>query len=302
MGFECRVERDSISPLGNRLTTMVVTYPRSILAEMNTHRVFSRNTASSRAIPTSRLMKNILKDPYVPQWTLNQKGMQGEPLIDTYDVNRSSAVWYEQLEMAMGGAGILSTLNVHKQDVNRLLEPWMWTTQIITSTEWDNFFALRCHKDAHPAFQKIARMMYLALRASTPIILDYTQWHLPFVPLNEQMACKMDDVILPIKADQKLPDLVKFSIARCAWVSYENHDKDGSKEALLSTYDRLMKEPPIHASPCEHQATPVKLAWALFERHFRSNFEGWIQARKLIPNENITKYEPSEEEVSSWGL
>lgn len=329
MAYYCRVERDSLSPTGSRLTTFVITFPRIVLAEVVTHRLnsdtwgdcevtwcertttpdISKNSASSRAIPFEKMLHKIKEDPFMPLWTINQRGMQGVP-ADPHIASKANCYWEEALDKCITCAEQLASYGLHKQDINRLLEPWMWVAQVVTSARWDNFFALRCHKAAHPAFQKIARMMYLERRKSTPVELKYGQWHLPFVPMEEQMkfhyfpmGVQAYDGGKPVGKISygEIPDLIKHSAARCAWVSYENHDKDGSTEALLRTFDRLLAEVPVHASPVEHQATYTVNSH--LTKEFLSNLSPhWIQARKLLPQEEIKEYNPSEEEIASWGL
>lgn len=321
MPYQCRVERDSVSPAGVRLTSFVIQFPRVVLAETVTHRLdsdtwgdcevswcertttkdISKNSASSRAIPFEKMVERIKAAPYVPQWSINQKGMQGNLWSDDVVIADATAFWLEARDHCVEAAESLSRLGIHKQDCNRLLEPWAWITQIVTSSRWDNFFALRCHHAAHPAFRTIARMMYLARRKSTPTPLAYGQWHLPFVPPEEQAAFRYR----PEQKTRDLPDLIKFSAARCAWLSYENHDRDGTPEQMLRTFDRLVAEVPVHASPAEHQATPTgaevlhgngRFSWMI------SNLTGWIQARKLLPHEEAGEYSPAEDEIASWGL
>lgn len=325
-GYQCRVERDSISPQGSRLTTFVIRFPRVVLAETVTHRVnsdawgdceiswcerttdksISKNSASSRAIPFERMRDGILADPYMPQWTLNQRGMQGAALTNEALIATANLTWTKALEFMAAQAAHLHSIGIHKQDCNRLLEPWAWVTQVVTSSRWDNFFALRCHHAAHPAFRTIARMMFLSRRKSVPTPLRYGQWHLPFVPHADQMAFQWEPVVQYLepgenftrfKTKDTLPDPIKFSAARCAWVSYENHDKDGAPEQMLKTFDRLVAEVPVHASPVEHQATPSEPFG-----HRPSNLTGWIQARKLLPHEEVKEYNPGPDEVASWGL
>jgi hypothetical protein len=323
MSYSCRIERYSRGPRGQGLLSYVVQYPRVALAEFVTHRRnsdswgdydftlcdrtttkdISKNSASSRAIPFQRMLERIEEDPYIPTWTLNQKGMQGEKLSDVVKMDHATKVWLEASGYMIAKAKELSDLGVHKQDCNRLLEPWMWVTQIITATEsqLNNFFALRCHKAAFPPFRKIARMMFLAKKAATAVNLNYGQWHLPFVPLEQQLGLTflVDQYEVSVNKFRPLPDLVKHSAARCAWLSYENHDKDGTEEAMLRTFNTLMKEIPVHGSPCEHQATPMHPTFDK-EDKLRSNLKNWIQARKLIQHENITEYDPSDDEIASW--
>ncbi len=320
MAYQCRVERDSISPEGRRLTSFVIQFPRVVLAETVTHRLssdtwgeceaswcertttpdVSKNSASSRAIPFARMLERVNEDPYIPAWTLNQKGMQGKHLTDDGAVKEADKAWLLARDKMVESAQALHDLGIHKQDCNRLLESWAWVTQIVTSSCWDNFFALRCHEAAHPAFRKIARMMYLARKQSRPRNLIHGQWHLPFLPPEEEvgffwpwdLSCK----------HKTLPDIIKYSAARCAWISYENHDKEGTPEAMLRTFDRLLAGVPVHASPVEHQATPISPTDEVCWPGARSNLAGWLQARKLLAYEQILEYAPSEEEVASWGM
>lgn len=316
-GYQCRVERDSINQNGYRLTSFVIRFPRIVLAEAVTHRMvsdswgdadvslcernttsdISKNSASSRAIPFAKMVETIKDDPYMPQWTLNQKGMQGDA-ADAEVCKLANIIWQVARDNAVHSAARLCQLGIHKQDCNRLLEPFAWITQIVTATEWDNYFALRCHHAAHPALRHIARMMFLARRQSVPDQLVHGQWHLPFVPRDEALAFRW----LP-RTYEPLPPLIRHSAARCAWISYENHDRDGTPEQMERTFDRLVAETPKHASPVEHQATPTNVIGGTEELfNWRSNLRGWVQARKLVPLERIDKYEPSDEEIASWGL
>lgn len=317
MGYEARIERYSTYPdCKNPLISFVITAPRVVLAELVTHRrdsdtwgdfeiswcerttdkTISKNSASSRAIPFKIMLETIKEDPYMPSWTLNQSGMQGATLTDEAKKKEADYEWLEALKEMSNRASRLEGLGIHKQDCNRLLEPWAWVTQIVTSSHWDNFFALRCHKAAHPAFRTIARKMFLLKKKATPQILSYGQWHLPFVPIKDQMAFRW----VPVRG-RELPDLIKFSAARCAWVSYNNHDKESNQEAMLKTWNRLFSEIPVHASPVEHQATVLGTNHAKTEPELISNLTGWLQARKLIQHEEIKEYDPSDEEIASWG-
>lgn len=331
--YECRVEKDSISPEGKRLVTFVIQFPRSVLAEVVTHRLchdswgefecsisertttrdISKNSASSRAIPFNKMLEKVEQDPYIPQWTLNQKGMQGGFIDDQQQIDTCNAIWMAARDEMIARAKQLAASSVHKQDCNRLLEPWGWVTQVITSSRWSNFFALRCHKAAHPAFRHIARMMYLAMRKSTPKQLRYGQWHLPFIKDEEsegfEWIPKYGSVYDPRYHSSVggIPELIKYSAARCAWTSYNNHDRDGTPDAMISTWSRLFSEIPIHASPVEHQGTPLPIQEYGSNQNWNypkwcSNLTGWIQARKLLQFEEITKFNPSEEEIASWNM
>jgi hypothetical protein len=137
---------DSKNEHGNRITTFVLTYPRIIHAELLTHRLFSRNAASSRAIPASKMIKDIQEDPFVPvAWQKAHKGMQGtEYFEDRVDIENRTAEWLYNVNVACSTATILNDMKVTKQLINRTLEPYQWYTCIVTFTEGENFFELRC--------------------------------------------------------------------------------------------------------------------------------------------------------------
>lgn len=322
-GYSVRVERYSISPLNVPAVTWVVRYPRRVLAEVVTHRTFSdvwgewdvscterattkdisKNSASSRAIPFERMVKSVKEDPFVPRWTANARGMQGAHVDDPAAIEAGNAAWDAAMHDMIARAEQLHALGFHKQDCNRLLEPFAWITQVLTATgpSIANFFALRTHHAADPHFRTIARMMYLAMADSTPTPLDYGQWHLPFVPFEQWVGYTWTpDLIGRGHHMGRLPDLIRHSAARCAWVSYENHDKDGTPEAMDRTFDRLLADVPVHASPVEHQLSPMHPTWAASYPNLQSNCKGWLQARKLIPMESITQFAPDTEEVARW--
>ena len=166
MSYNCEIVADSISNLGHRLTTFKVTYPRIIHAEMCRHRILSRNTASSRAIPFEKMVKDVEEDPFIPiAWQKTHKGMQGTEYWiddDTVTVDEGDEYerytkiysatehfiteWLEARDLAIAQSYELNRLGVTKQLCNRLLEPFMWHTVLVTGTEWENFFSLRCPK------------------------------------------------------------------------------------------------------------------------------------------------------------
>lgn len=144
-GYDATVVADSENPFGDRLTTMVVTFPRIVLAEFNTHRMFSRNSASSRAIPFKKMLERVKEHPFVPlAFQKEHTGMQGTEYFDKLDSEACIREWKYSVEETINGAQQLHDLGVTKQICNRLLEPFLWHTVIVSSTEWENFFALRC--------------------------------------------------------------------------------------------------------------------------------------------------------------
>ena len=141
--YNAKIIADSISPFSKRLTTFIVTYPRIVHAEMCRHRMHSRNTASSRAIPFSKMVKEVEENPFIPiAWQKSHKGMQGSEYFDDYVP--LIIHWEIARDKAIETAKTLNKQGVTKQLCNRLLEPFVWVTEIITGTEWANFFELRC--------------------------------------------------------------------------------------------------------------------------------------------------------------
>ena len=159
---------DSVDPRGNRLTSLLITFPRIILAEINTHRMLSKNTSSSRAIPFKKMVESVQNDPFIPiAWQKEHTGMQGEEYItDEEKIQTCIDDWLVARNNAIESAKTLNkgfnrkdeqgnwiqteeidfTDKVTKQLCNRLLEPFMWTTMLITGSKegWNNFFELRC--------------------------------------------------------------------------------------------------------------------------------------------------------------
>jgi thymidylate synthase ThyX len=289
---------------------MEVTFPRIILAEWNTHRTFSRNSASSRAIPVERMIKMVQENPYIPSaWPRNQKGMSASENLEHNDADDAEGIWLVQRDEAVKSALGLLRIGVHKQITNRLLEPFMWHTCIVTSTEWSNFFHLRDNAQAHPEIQKIAHMMRELYESSEPRKKDYGVWHLPLI--DEETDA---DVCRTMRAGRSLDEcrqvLAKISVARCARVSYLTHDGKRDLQADLDLHDKLLTSG--HLSPFEHVARPhapfsdIK-EWMQDRRRARidaflpagdaathhedvqaswfGNLRGWVSARKLIPNE-----------------
>ena len=290
MAWEARIERDSISPGGHRLTTAVATYPRFIHSELLTHRAFSRNSASSRAIPFARMLKRVLDDPVEPiHWGQNQSGMQAEAELPPERQAAAREAWHRARLDAVVAARNLADTGCHKQVVNRLLEPYSWMTTILTATDdgWANFFALRTHRDAQPEFQHIARMLWREYKASTPAPVGYGEWHLPFIRLADWHAAE-DDVA----------ELRRWSAARCARVSYLLHDgKETTPAEDEQLFWRLAWSVPRHMSPLEHQAMPLTESE---EKEYgavvRSNLTGWYQFRKEFADECIREFRESEGE------
>lgn len=256
---------DSINLNSDRITSWVLKVHRFCLAEVNTHRMFSRNSASSRAIPVSRIIKEITDDPAIPlSWGKYQKGMQASQELSPEEIVECKKEWLLARDSAIAHAEKLLKLGLHKQVTNRLLEPWMWQTILLTATDFANFFALRAHFAAQPEFQKLAFLMLDAYNQSTPKQLQVGEWHIPF---SDQYCEGMD-----------LETKLKVCAARAARVSYKNFEGEIKTEDDIKLCDGLLANG--HMSPTEHAAQ------ASAESKYYGNFKGWVQWRKVIPGEN----------------
>jgi thymidylate synthase ThyX len=262
---------DSINESGNRLTTLEIVMHRFVLAEFNTHRIFSRNSASSRAIPIEKQIKKVLEDPAIPvYWGKNQKGMQAEEELTEDQQKLAMFEWLLARDNAVDFAYHLLNIGVHKQITNRLLELFMWHTAIVSATEWDNFFKQRCSPLAQPEIQAVAYAIRDAINGNIPKELKYGDWHLPYIKFEE-----IDKYSLEI--------FKKMSVARCARVSYLTHDGVRDVYKDVEMYERLTTANPPHASPFEHVATPYSETEMIPEMNkMRGNFKGWKQLRHIV--------------------
>lgn len=312
--ISAKVIKDSISESGKRLTTLQLCFPRCILSEFNTHRQFSRNAASSRAIPVKKMIQDVIDNPFIPlHWGKNQPGMQAfeetnnTVVLDEYDLqsymdqyvnyfikikkeyDREKA-WLKARDNAVEIAEAFADAGYHKQLVNRLLEPFMWTHVLVTSTEWNNFLRLRNHPDAEPHIRILAQKMEEALNTSTPKLLKQGEWHLPYIT----------------DEDKPLDELIKVSVARSARLSYYTFDgKISTFDKDLELFSKLAEAEPEHGSPFEHQATPDKPLKLFSENylislgikpfimwnnpHLHGNLVGWKQYRKIYFKSELYK-------------
>lgn len=261
MTCDVKVIEDSINPTtGRRLTTLQLRYWRGIHAEFMTHRVFSRNASSSRAIPIKTFLKQVWNDPAGPiHWGANQAGMKARTELTGFRKTFAKFIWQFTGKVVCSFVWLVNKVSKpHKQTFNRLLEPWQYISVVVTSTEWDNFFELRNHPDAQPEIQELAREMKRAMDESTPV---KRATHLPYVSANERET-------------HSLHNCMKLSSARCARVSYLTHDgRSPSFEKDIGLYNDLVGSVPIHASPTEHPCTAVD------DDEFHKNHRGWVQHR-----------------------
>jgi thymidylate synthase ThyX len=284
--YSCKILKDSESPTGIRITSFEITFPRIVLAEFNTHRVFSRNSASSRAIPVEKMLERVKTDPFIPiHWGKKQKGMQAETELSIDEIENAKSEWLYARDSAVSHAEKLLSLGLHKQITNRILEPWLWQTVIVTSTEWDNWRGLRCNKNAQPEIQRIATMMAEAYDASQPQKLSAEQWHLPLI---FEEGAELEALIN--KYGQE--GLARISVGRCCRVSYLTHDGKRDPEADINLCEDLLKNG--HMSPFEHVAYPItnpksKLVYNKQGSLWSGNHRGWTSYRSTIAGESIWK-------------
>lgn len=328
--YYAKILADSIGPADRRLTTWELCYPRMVHAELLTHRTLSKNSASSRAIPAKKMRERIVGDPAVPVfWGKNQSGMRadeelssdrtkcracnGSGEVKQFTVGGGKAR-YTHCDVCIGVGYILSPkelakdwwqrglnamvkhheegeyLGIHKQIVNRVLEPWMYIAVILTGTEFENFFALRAHPDAQPEIRHLAELMLEAYRAGKPRILAAGEWHRPLIDFDD------------VSKGHSEFDLNKIAVGRCARVSYLTHDGKLDPAADIALYDRLSSSKPGHWSPFEHvaqamtrdqwnamvlrESAAAAMQGKLFDPSVMGNLVGWKQLRKFFADEN----------------
>ena len=265
MTISAKVIAHSAHPGCPDLITLQLRYPRFIHSEVMTHRVFSRNASSSRAIPVERMIEDIEAEIAMPvEWGKNQPGMQAREPMQHYTVSRAMFTWEMAAREAVRSARILDGYGAHKQIVNRVLEPFAHISVVVTATDWQNFFDLRCHEDADPTMRALAFAMRNAIADSAPTILWLTGWHKPYVGDEERRKLGPTRSLLA-------------SVARCARVSYLNHDgtnPDSQKDLELAEH----LEASGHMSPFEHQAGPMP------GKRF-ANLNGWQSYRNMMETE-----------------
>lgn len=274
--IEAKIIADSDYYGGERLTTMQVKMHRFVLSEFNTHRKFSRNSASSRAIPLEKQLAMVKQNPAMPlEWRREKSGMQAGGVLEGNDLLQAQWVWEGVLndtitivEKYLHDHPQKET-RLHKSWVNRLLEPFMWHTVCVSSTEWNNFFEQRCSPLAQPEIKAVADEMKKALYHSYPMpVMTPMEFHTPYVELSEHNEI-YDRGYYPRE----------ISTARCARTSYLTQEgvRDLSKDQEL--YERLLDpgDGPPHWSPFEHVAR-----MPLPGEKVKGNFDGWIQLRQIV--------------------
>ena len=312
--MQVQLIKDSIAN-GIRLPTFILEYPRFIHSEIMTHRMFSRNAASSRAIPTSAIIQNIRDNPAeAVWWGKNMSGMQAKEALSGWRLKLAKLVWASARECAILGARLFNRIGLHKQLANRILEPFQNIRVVVTATEWNNFFTLRDHPDAQPEFAALARMMKEAMDASTPTVLQPGEWHIPYVVKGT--TAEGNDCWFT-QANGKtsvrfytLEEALMISASMAAQESYRKSDP--SLEKAKKIFAQLIGGAVSHSSPFEHSAMAMgQTCWVPSPKglngqgykymietkgithmdragnYWSGNLRGYIQYRQLIPNHDV---------------
>lgn len=327
-GIRATIILDSVSSVaGSRMVTYEVECHRFIWAEMLTHKMLSRNAASSRAIPVAKMFDQCNAEPIY--WGKNKSGMQADEecsslvtIDNTFSLSslQREYAWDYAKQKAIRVAKAMADAGYHKQITNRLTEPFQMMKAVVSATEWDNFFWLRKHEAAQPEIHELARCMYEARKQSVPQVLNAGEWHLPFVRTEREDDGELS---FQIHADETLggiqfievEDALKVSAARCAAVSFRNSDY--GLEKSREVWERLVGDERKHSSACEHQAKVMQKMLCGFtgaedyeinvpdypstweqgvshvtrdEKLWSGNLRGFIQLRKLIDGECCHEY------------
>ena len=255
--------------------------------------MLSKNSASSRAIPIAKMMELIDESPATPVfWGKNKPGMSASEELTGDQLSEAKIIWAEAKDTALEYVSRLDEAQLHKQIANRISEPWQMMKTIMSGTEWANILWLRNHDAAQPEFHELARCIQEEFDASVPQLLAPGQWHLPYVKsvLLGPTGQEFENGLI-------LEQAQKISASCCAQVSYRK--LDDSIEKALDIYEKLVGMDRQHASPFEHLGTPmpVQQPWAIptpgithrdiKSKFWSANFQGWIQYRKLLPNEAV---------------
>lgn len=295
MTVEAKIIADSINVNGVRITTFELIYPRIIHSELMTHRMFSRNAASSRAIPVKSMIDLIEQNPAMPShWGKNQPGMQASEELDELSKAAVKGLWLNACKDAVSHARVMADIGAHKQVINRITEPYQHMKVVLTATEYNNWYWLRDHADADPTIAELAAKMSVEHKQSVPQLLAEGQWHLPYVDCRKGFLRQVyfDETGSSINLEQAL----MISSSCCAQVSYRK--SDGSLEKAEVVFKRLIESKPCHASPTEHQAMCIdtsdfkSCAWKDLPdgithvdrdlNFWSGNLKDWVQHRQLL--------------------
>lgn len=318
-GISAKIVLDSVSAVtGSRITTFELVYHRNIHAELMTHRVFSRNAASSRAIPFAKMKEQCTAMPIF--YGKNQSGMQAKEELDADAKQASELAITNMRDSVLNGVSVLVNLGNHKQTYNRYLEPYQMMKTIVTATSFDNWFWLRKDGAADPLIEELAKCMYQAFNQSEPQVLQAGEWHMPYLVADRLDKIHGDEQRFYISENYclgdniSLEDALKVSAARCAAVSFRNSDY--GLEKSREVWERLVGDERKHSSALEHQAKVMLEAmeessdtWGINDPQspetwedgishsdregtlWSGNLKDFIQLRKLIEGECCNNYE-----------
>lgn len=283
-----KIIKDSMAPNGKRLTTFELEYPRFIHAELLTHRALSKNSSSSRSQPVKFMIQQVWNNMAMPMhWGRMQAGMQAHKELIGWQLSVAKFLWILSGKVICVFAWLLLQCKLHKQIANRIMEPWSHIKIVLSGTDFDNFFHLRNHPDAQPEIHELARQMWQLYQFSGPQHLKLGEWHLPYISHFYDETGKINYYSCSYEDDRKMLTLEQakqLSASLCAQVSYRKSDQ--SLDKALKIYQRLVESKPVHASPFEHQGTPLENS-----TDRSGNFCGWRQMRQDIPDNVCVNYE-----------
>lgn len=294
-----------------RITTLVLEYPRIIHSQLMTHRVYSRNSSSTRAIPITTAIKQIKDNPAKYLWTYNKAGMSGTPVTESKSLIDINNYWFFVMQANIKFAQHMDThYKLHKQHAGRVLEPFQNIRVCLTGTEWDNWEHLRLDADAQPEIQALAKQMKDVMDSNKDkyCYLEEGEYHVPFINrVFNEIDSKFHYFHPETNEELDLQEAINLSVSICAQTSYRK--EDCSSEKTNKVIDMLFKGDKLHASPLEHIATPIprftdyghypKTEWPEGVTHmdremnyWSGNFKDFIQYRQLIPNHDGAKLTP----------
>ncbi len=282
--YRAKVVCDSLSSNGVRLTTFEICMPKCLVAEFNTHRMLCRNSASSRAVPTTSIIREVMTNPVYPiSWRAQNIGMEASIILPNSQARMRETRWLRARDAVVTYAKQMLELpgGLDKQVLNRMLEPWMWTVVIATATEWENFFVLRDSTHSQPEFGYIATLMYDAYVKNTPLVRDY---HFPYasdMPFSEQeaMSLGVPDTGIMYSTTAKMLE----SAAHIGRVSYY---RQGRKFTAQENIDRALAFiRDKHWSPTEQTAISGTEKWY-------GPLYGWKPLRYFFANQSGGSRQP----------
>jgi hypothetical protein len=244
MKTEAKVILDSYIN-GVRVTTVELVIPRIVLSELNTHRVFSRNSGSSRATPFFKVLKSVCFRPSV--WRINGSGMQPKKDAGFIRSLLATIAWEKARIIAIAFSFFFNKiLKIHKELSNRLLEPFQYTKVLVTSTDYQNFLVLRTHRTAQLEIREVAILLAEALDESKP---QERVIHLPYITALELEAAFVTSRQGNLRT---FFETIMASVARCARVSYLNFEGSTDFGKDIDLFTKLAVNKPPHLSPLEH--------------------------------------------------